>query len=148
MREAITLVDKCADYSTSLSIQNVSKVLGLSTFSTLFDLLNSLIDNNQVSILNITEDILRESSDPKLFVDQFLEFLINIQKFIIFNDVGVTYFSPTQIESLNYVTGLENPSGYYNYLINKLFELKVCLKDDNDPDSTIKVLFMQMGRGQ
>lgn len=148
MREAITLVDKCADYSTSLSIENVSKVLGLSTFSTLFDLLNSLIDNNQVSILNITEDILRESSDPKLFVDQFLEFLINIQKFIIFNDVGVTYFSPTQIESLNYVTGLENPSGYYNYLINKLFELKVCLKDDNDPDSTIKVLFMQMGRGQ
>lgn len=148
MREALTLLDKCADYSTSLTLENVSKVLGTVTFDTMFNLLNSLLDGAQDTMLKWLDVVIEDSDNINVFANQFLEFLINIQKYIIFNDVGVTYFSTNQEEALKYVVSFQDAGNYYNYLISKVFELKNATKNDIDPQTTLIVLFMQMLRGQ
>ncbi len=148
MREALTLLDKCADYSTSLTLENVARVLGTVTLDSMFELLNCLLDGKQPELLQILNDVLESCDNTGLFVNQFLEFLINIQKYIVFSDVEVTYFSSQWTEALKYVVEFQDASNYYNYLINKVFELKNYLKNDSDPETTITVLFMQMLRGQ
>lgn len=148
MREALTLLDKCADYSTSLTLENVAKVLGTVTLDNMFELLNCLLDGKQPELLRVLNSILESCDSISLFANQFLEFLINIQKYIVFNDVEVTYFSSQWAEVLKYAVEFQDASNYYNYLINKVFELKNYLKNDPDPETTVVVLFMQMLRGQ
>ena len=148
MREALTLLDKCADYSTSLTLENITKVLGTTTLDNMFELLNCLLDGKQPELLQLLSNTLESCDNITLFVNQFLEFLINIQKYIIFKDVEVTYFSSHWEETLKYAVEFQDASNYYNYLINKIFGLKNYIKNDTDPETTIVVLFMQMLRGQ
>ena len=46
-------------------------------------LINSLIDGNLDSIVNIINTIYNDGIDLKLFVDQFLSFILDISKYII-----------------------------------------------------------------
>ena len=54
----------------------------------------------------------------------------------------------TNENELKNITNFDNPSAYYNYLIDKIFMLKTSIKDDLDIKSTIEVVIMQILRGQ
>ncbi len=148
MREALTLLDKCADYSTDLSIENTMKVLGTPSHDMMFHLVDRLLDCDEAGVLETLENIDNSGIDLKLFTDTFLEFLLNVQKYIIFNNFDLTIFAPTRENDLKNITNIENPSNYFNYLINKIFELHSYIKDENDVKPTVEVIFMQILRGQ
>ena len=148
MREALTLLDKCADYSTDLSIENTMKVLGTPSHDMMFHLVDRLLDCDEAGVLETLENVDNSGIDLKLFTDMFLEFLLNVQKYIIFNNFDLTIFAPTRENDLKNITNIENPSNYFNYLINKLFELHSCIKDEKDVKPTVEVIFMQILRGQ
>lgn len=148
MREALTLLDKCADYSTDLSIENAMKVLGTPSHDMMFHLVDRLLDCDEAGVLETLENIDNSGIDLKLFTDTFLEFLLNVQKYIIFNNFDLTIFAPTRENDLKNIINIENPSNYFNYLINKIFELHSYIKDENDVKPTVEVIFMQILRGQ
>lgn len=148
MRDGISLLEQCAAYDVNLNIENVIKVLGSYSYSTYFDLINNLIDGNLDSIIDIINKIYNDGNDLKLFIDQFLSFVLDISKYIICNDINVTKFPNNQIESIKQVVNFENPLSYYSYIMNKLILLKNEIKLDNDIRSTIEVYFIQMGSYQ
>lgn len=148
MREALTMLDKCADYSTEITVENIMKVLGTTSHAIMFGLVDSLIRNDIPTMFSILNDITNNGVGIKLFIDNFLEFLINIQKYIVFHDCNLTIFPSSREEDLQYIINFENPSNYFNYLINKIFELKNYIKNDSDIKSTMEVIFIQISRGQ
>ena len=148
MRDGISFLEQCAVYDTNLNIENVLKVLGSYSYSVYFNLINSLIDGNLDSIINIINDIYNDGVDLKLFVDQFLSFILDISKYIICKSLTVTKFPNNQLEEIKKATNFENPLQYYQYVMNKLMTLKNDIKNDTDIKSTVDVYFIQIGSYQ
>ena len=153
MRDALSLLEKASDYSNDLSINNVLNALGNFSYKVFLELENALYDGDQATILRIIEDSFRSGNDLKLFVEQFLDFTLDINKYCLFKDISMTKI-PSSIEkndgtklNLEYVINIENPIQYYNSLITKLLDLKTQLKYDTTPKTTIEVQLINFSRG-
>ena len=146
MRAAITYLDKCSSYSNDLNINNVLSALGNYSYETFFDLINNMIDGNEASVLNIISKYYDEGNDLKLFVDQFLNFCMDVTKYSLFRSSDVTRIPLSMEPMLQGATNFDNASKYYTYVIYKLLNLKNMLKNDSSPRSTIEILFLQITR--
>lgn len=146
MRQALTLLDKCSSYSTDLSINNVLSALGNYSYETFFSLINNMIDGNESEVLRIISEFYDEGNDLKLFVDQFLNFTMDVTKYALFKSTDVTRIPNSMEESLVNSTNFDNAAKYYAYVLDKLLVLKNMLKNDNSPRSTIEILFLQITR--
>ena len=146
MRAAITLLDKCSSYSTDLSINNVLAALGNYSYDTFFSLINNMIDGNESAVLKIISDFYDEGNDLRLFVDQFLNFCMDVTKYALFKTPEVTRIPSSMECSLQAATNFDSASKYYTYVIDKLLVLKNMLKNDSSPRSTIEIIFLQITR--
>lgn len=86
MRDAISLLDKCISYSNHLSIENVTNALGISDYNSLDHLLKNILDNNRLEILSTIDNVFRSGKDLKQFIKQFITFILNVSKYMIYND--------------------------------------------------------------
>ena len=146
MRNALSLLETCVDYSNDLTIDNVVKAIGNFSYDIYFNLVNAIIDGNIKDALQIIEDIYNEGNDLKHFINTFLEFILDCTKFIICDTIQVTKL-PISVESqLKFATGITDASKYYMYISDKLLELKNMLKNDTDIKSTTEVMITQMCR--
>lgn len=145
-RAAITFLDKCSSYSTDLNIDNVLAALGNYSYDTFFSLINNMIDGNEAEVLSIISKFYDEGNDLKLFVDQFLNFCMDVTKYSLFKSPEVTRIPSSMEPQLQGSTNFDNASRYYTYVIDKLLVLKNMLKNDNSPRSTIEILFLQITR--
>ena len=148
MRDAISMLEKCASYSNDISIDNVMTSLGNYSYTTFFNLVNATIDCDIAKIFNIIEQMYASGDDLKQFVDQYLNFCIDLSKYSIFKSPELTKIPSNMISDLDNATNIENATGYYLHVIDKLLELKNMVKTDTNMKSTIEVMLLQIARGQ
>lgn len=148
MREALTLLEKCADYSTDLSMNNVLEVLGYQSYDTMFELTNNMLDGNEAAVLQILTNIYNEGKDLKLFTDQYINFILDIDKYALFKNCDLINIPATKEQNIINLVNFDKPTHYYNYVLNKLLELKNSLKNDTDVKATIEIMFIQITRMQ
>jgi DNA polymerase III gamma/tau subunit len=111
-----------------------------------FTLVNAIIDGKEDVTLQVIDDIYSQGSDLKLFVEQFLNFCLDVSKYAIFNNCSLTKIPTTMENDLKNATNIENVKGYYMYLVDKLLDLKMMLKNDTNIKDTIEVCFLRMCR--
>lgn len=152
VRTAISMLEKCAGFSSDLSLNNVLTCLGNFSYETFFDLTNDLIDGNQAQAISIIEDCYNSGFDLKQFVEQYLDFILDVNKYCLFKSIETTKI-PSVFEKnsthqcLGYICSIENNTVYYNKLVNKLLELKNTLKYDTNQKSTIEIELINICRG-
>ena len=146
MRTAISYLDKCASYSTNLNISNVLASLGNYSYDTFFNIINSMIDGDERGVLQSISDFYDEGNDLKLFVEQFLNFCMDVTKYALFKTCASTRIPSSMEPKLVHATSFDNAPKYYTYVIDKLLGLKNMLKNDNSPRSTIEIIFLQITR--
>lgn len=146
MRDAIATLEKCAGYSTDLSINNVLEALGNYSYDTFFALINNIIDGKEGEVLKILEEFYRAGNDLKLFIDMFLSFCLDVSKYVIFNSTDMLKIPSSMEDRLKNSTNFENSLQYYMYIVNQLLDLKNMLKNDSNIKSTIEVMFIKMTR--
>lgn len=155
MRDAIAMIEKCAGYNTDLCITNVIQALGNFSYDIFLKLNNALYDNNQKEVLSLVDEIYNSGKDIKIFIEQFLDFALDLNKYCLFKDIAVTKI-PASLEKpkfkgdvncVQYAVGIEDSIKYFNKLVNALLELKVSLKYDTMPRTTIAVKFLNICRG-
>lgn len=95
MRDAITTLDKCLAYSTELTLDNVVKALGGSSFDELFELTDAILSSDFTKIINIVEEIYGRGDDMKQFVKGYLDFCMDIYKAKLTKSVEFTKFPDT-----------------------------------------------------
>lgn len=145
MRDAIAYLEKCATYSPDLTLENVMKVLGDYSYNVYIDLINALIDEDLKKILDILNYIF-ETGDPRLFVNQFFNLVLEITKYVIFGNINATKLPITLEEDVQGCINFDNPVNYFNYLIDKMLELKNNIKGEIDINNSIIATFIQMSR--
>ncbi len=155
MRDAISMLEKCAGFSNDLCITNVIQSLGNFSYETFLDLTNSLIDCDQRRALNIIEDCFNNGGDLKVFIEQYLDFILDLNKYCLFNDISLTKI-PTSLENpkqkgdtrcIKFAVGIEDNVKYYNYLVNKILDIKNSLRYDTLPKTTISIGLINICRG-
>lgn len=90
MRDAITLLDKCLSYSNDLTVENVTKALGIADYKSMFDLLGFVCNKDCISIINQINDIYNSGMDLKLFVRNFFEFILDLNIYDVTGDISKT----------------------------------------------------------
>ena len=155
MRDAISYLEKCASYSNDLNINNVIQSIGNFSYDIFIDLTNGLIDGNQQEVLSIIEKCFDSGADLKVFIDQYLDFCLDLSKYCLFKDISLTKI-PASLENpknendtrcIKYVTGIENNVKYFNALQDKILNIKNVLRYDSTPKTTISVCLVNICRG-
>lgn len=83
-RDSITYLDKCLAYSPELTVENVVKALGVIDYGPMFKLTDALLGYNNLSVKDavvLIENIYDSGKDLKLFVRQYIGFLIDCIKY-------------------------------------------------------------------
>lgn len=148
MRDAIATLEKCATYSNDLYIEISLKAINQISYDVLFDLINAIIDGDEVKVLNIVDAIYLDGYDLKLFIDQMLDFCLDLAKYCIGSNIEFTHLPVIYEDKIRLSTGFDNNTNYYTYIVDKLFELKNTLKNDLNPKITIDIYMLRMVRCQ
>lgn len=148
MRDAIAMLEKCVTYDNDLKIENVLNALGTYAYDRFFKLINAIIDGDIKTCLIIIEEAYNEGSDLKLFVDRFLNFCLDVNKFVLFGSYKVTALPASMEEELKRATNFKDSDKYYSYIVDRLLTLKNMLKNDVDARSTVEVTFIKLARCQ
>ena len=152
MREALTMLDQCADLSTDLSLENTKAVLGEAPFERMLKLTNCLISGNEQFTLVAIETLAQEGKDLKQFINEYLSFTLELTKYILFKNISVTnipaYLETTEdsMTSVSYTTSFEGAINWFNYLANKLLEIKNTIKYDTSIKAVVEAYLLQVCR--
>jgi DNA polymerase-3 subunit gamma/tau len=157
MREAITKLDQCADLSTDLSLENTKLVLGEAPFERMLKLTNVLINKQPQYTLMAIETLANEGKDLKQFVNEYLSFTMEMTKYILFKNIGLTNI-PAYLENsadpmisvsatVNFDSTPEGPLPWFNSLANKLLEVKNTIKYDTNVKAVVEAYFLQICNG-
>lgn len=144
VRQAISYLDKCKDFSNFISYSNVNKVLGDYSYDVMFDLTNAIIDCNKNSIIDIVDKLYFNGNDLKLFMDTYVSFALDLTKFCIFKTLEVTSIPEELLEKVKYTTGIENNSKWFNNLIDKLLDIRFKLTGDSSPKTTLEIMLLSI----
>ena len=119
MRKAISLLDKCISFSKDITLENIKNALDLDDAENMLVLLNILINKNLNDTLTLTEYLYQSGIDIKLFIKQFIDFLVNTIKYIATKDENITNLSFETIEKLkDYFNNLQDCIQILNLHIN------------------------------
>ena len=145
-RDAVATLEKVASLGTDLNIQNTLEALGAYSFEMFFDLANSIIDRNQAHVAEIISAIHSKGNDLKLFVDSFFTFCLDVAKYCLFKDTTMIGIPQSYEEHLKNSTNFDSPEKYYMYIVDKLLELKVLIKNDTSIRTTVEATFLKISR--
>ena len=83
MRDAISLADKCLAFTDELTLETVVKVLGVVDYDEMFKFTDTIIENKLNESIQLIESVYTSGKDLKQFVKQYIQFLLDIQKYAI-----------------------------------------------------------------
>ena len=152
MREALTMLDQCADLSNDLSLENTKAVLGEAPFERMLKLTNCLIGGNEQFTLVAIETLAQEGKDLKQFVNEYLSFTLELTKYVLFKNIAVTNIpvylenSADAMTSVMATTSFEGVLDWFNYLATKLLEVKNTIKYDTSVKAIIEAYLLQVCR--
>ena len=146
-RDAISLLEKCASYDIDLNINNVLTCLGNFSYKKMFDLTNSLIDGKESEVINIIEEIYNSGNDLKLFIETYLDFVLDLDKYTLLQSMSCVKVPASMEKDLKYATGLENASSYFGKLVDNILKIKVQIKYDMNIRTTVEAMLLAVCRG-
>ena len=105
-----------------------------------------MIDGTEGPVLAIISHFYDDGNDLKLFVDQFLNFCMDLTKYSLFHSCDIIRIPTSMEEKLKRATNFDTAARFYAYVMDKLLSLKNMLKNDNSPKTTIEIVFLQITR--
>lgn len=81
MRDAISMCDKCLSYSSNVTLEVVVKALGTVNYTTMFQLTNAIIDQQEIEVIKIINEVYNNGNDLKQFMKQYALFLLDLVKY-------------------------------------------------------------------
>lgn len=145
MRQAITYLDKCKDYSDNITIEDVIAVLGDCSYDTFFDLTNARIDGDIGKIITLIDRSYSNGDDLKLFIDKYFEFIISVCKYCIFEDIKITGIPEYYKDKLDYLVNIEEPKLFFNKYLQDVLAIKQAIKGDNNIKNTVEAMLIKRG---
>lgn len=146
VRDAIATLEKCASYDTDLNIENVLSCLGTFSFDSLFNLTGALYNGDEGEALILINDYYNSGNDLKIFIEQYLEFVIDLTKYVIFRDISMTKIPISLEPRCSGYAGIPDILSYSNNLVEKILAIKNALRYDVNSKTTVEAMFIAICR--
>lgn len=142
MRDAITYLDKVSSYNSDITLDGVVKSLGTVDYDIMKDLTEAVLYNNKEYIIKIVENIHNEGKDLKLFLKNYIQFLLDVVKWSIGCDwlyIQLPRFDVYQkwLESLS-----SEDVDIISNTLNNLVKLQSDIKYSSSPKYDIEVTLL------
>jgi len=142
LREAVTNLEKCLAFSDNwLNLENVIKALGNQNYDTFKGITDALLDDDKSAIIDYVNQVYSDGTDMKLFIRQYMDFVLDITKYFITDDFKYTSLPPTD-EMQNWISGLG--AEVYS-ILDMLVAMQSAIKWDTNPKSYIEARFLMFG---
>lgn len=139
MRDAITMMDKCLSFSSTLSLENVVKALGVADYETMIALsVNILINKQQVEILNIIEEVHRSGKDLKQFIKTYTNFVLDLNKYVCTQSFDYLETPQTFEKDVKLLTDTNALKVRVLKLLQALIKLNADIKWETSPKAVIE----------
>ena len=102
MRDAITNLDKCLRADRNLTVDNVTKFLGVQNYDLMFDLNSYLLQKDSDKVIELIEELYLYGRDLKLFIKQYITFLLDVCKYKLLNNFKYIQIPKTYENRLKY----------------------------------------------
>ena len=96
-------------------------------------------------ILVCIDDLYYRGSDLKLFIFKYLEFILQVVKYLIVKDINLTTIPSHCKDQLDYLVNIEDNVKYFNSYMNKILEIKKEIRGDSDIKTTFEVMLLKGG---
>ena len=147
MRDAIATLEKCANFDNDLSINNVLTCLGDFSYESMFNLTVSLFNQDIGNVLATINDYYNSGFDLKMFVEQYLDFIIDLTKYCVYKDMALVKIPSTLMERCDAFSNIPGSIDYASNLVEKLLQVKLTIKYDINYKTTIEAMFLSIARG-
>lgn len=147
MRDAITMLDKCLAFSEDLTIENVAKALGTSDIGKFIELTDAIMFCEYKDIFDIVGKVHSEGKDLKLFIRQYIDFVLDVIKYDIIGDFRYINLPETE-EVKEYLSGIGDD--YYanlTDLLDTLIVLNANIKWVTSPKTSIEATLLSFSKG-
>lgn len=150
MREAITYLDTISSFSTDLSLELAKQIFKNASYETMFKLTWALQNKNEKDLFTILDELVANGQDLKAFIDSYLTFILDLNKYKLFNTLSVTkipeYLSSEKNPVVQFTTKDEDFTNFANTLAETLFKIKSAIKYDQTVKETVIVLLLSFMR--
>ena len=141
MRDAITMMDKCLSYSDELTMENIVQALGLNDYDTMFELTTCVLENNGYDIISIVENVHRQGKDLKIFMKSYMQFLLDVNKYLILGDFQFVNIPNTYEKELKDFDG-DWEKSRLKELLTTIIKLNADIKWDTSPKYAIEATLL------
>lgn len=80
MRDAISLLDTCLGYKEKLELEDISEILGTTSYDAFFEIVNGILSNQPEKIIYTVEQMHDDGKDLKQFIKEFIQFVVDLNK--------------------------------------------------------------------
>ena len=148
MRDAITLLDKCLDYSTELTVENIVKALGTVDYEVMCNITRFIVTGKTVDVMDTVEKLYSDGKDLKQFIKSYIQFIVDVLKYII--GVDWNYINIPKIDvcenSLDFLINYEKE---VKSLLNTLIKLQANIKYSSTPRYDVEAeLLLESMKGE
>lgn len=131
LRDAITLLDKTLSYTSNVNTDAVIQVLGVTSYDIMFELLFRLRSKDIEALTSSLEQLKATGKNLKLFVKDFLSFLLDVNKYTLFRNYDYIDIPNTYEDKLNQIT--QNDKQLLRNLIQTFIKLNTDIKWETNP---------------
>ena len=146
MRDAIMKLEQCSNYSKDLSPENAKLILTDISYEAMFRLTVALQDKQEDQVLEIIEKLYNSGNDLKAFINSYLEFVLDLTKYILFKNMRLTNI-PTYLEpAIKQTIQIDDSLNWFKAFTDLLLNIKTEIKYDTSYKSTIEAYLLRACR--
>lgn len=148
VRDAISLLEKVANYNNDLNINNVLTCLGNFSYDSFFDFTACLLNNNEADVLEILDNYYKSGNDLKLFIESYLDFTLDLTKYCLFKNMSVIKIPVSLKKRCDGFASIPSILDWSNNLVEKVLAIKNAIRYDVNSKTTIEAMFISICRGK
>lgn len=135
MRDSISTMEKCLGYNSNLTVDNITKALGMIGYDIMIDIIKNIQNKKSSELLKSLDNIYDRGIDIKLFILSFIQFLLDIAKYKLCKDYLLSGLPQGYQKDIDGIT-LDKES--MSSIIEGLIKLHSCIKYESNP-----IIFVQ-----
>lgn len=141
MRDSITTLEKCLGFSKNLTVSNITQALGVVGYDSMFYVFKAIIEHKTDDVLSRIETLYLNGLDIKVFVVSFLQFVLDISRYIVTKDFCVSYL-PDDYKSK--IDGLSLNKEQLANLVDGLVKLNSYIKYESNPFVFVQAFLLKV----
>ena len=146
LRDAIMKLDQCSNFSIDLNMDNVKQIINDISYEAMFKLTVGLQDKNEAQVLEIIEKLYSNGVDLKNFIDRYLEFTLDLTKYILFKNMQLTSIPAYLEPAVQSTIHIDDSLNWFKKFADLLLRIKLDIKYDTSYKSSIEAYLLRTCR--